>query len=53
MFILSFINALASGTLAFGFKQFSVSLIRFIVILSFLIPMSLKMFLMIGRFGFS
>ena len=53
LFILSVLNAFAQGTWKFGIWQFTISLIRFVIILSFLIPMSLKMFLMIARFGFA
>lgn len=53
MSLMSFINAIAAGAAAHGFLFFMITIMRFIVLLSFLIPISVKLYLMIGRFGFS
>ena len=53
MFLMSVLNAVAAGTLSHGLVIVLVTIMRFIVLLSFLIPISVKLFLMIGRFGFS
>ena len=53
MVVLSVIDAILQGTLNYGIEQFLVSTTRFVILLSFLIPISLKLFLMIGRFGYS
>lgn len=37
----------------FEFGSFVVATIRFIILLSFLIPISLKLFMMMGRFGYA
>lgn len=53
MSLMSFINAIAAGSAQHGFSFFMITVMRFIVLLSFLIPISVKLYLMIGRFGFS
>lgn len=53
MMILSIVDAILQGTLNFGLESFLIATTRFIILLSFLIPISLKLFLMIGRFGYS
>lgn len=53
MITVSILNAIFQGTISFGFKSFIVSTVRFTILLSFLIPISLRLFLMLGRFGFS
>lgn len=50
---MALLNALASGAIFYGFFTFLVIMVRFIILLSFLIPISVKLFVMIGRFGFS
>ena len=53
MCVLGIGNAFFQGALSFGFSIFFISVSRFIILLSFLIPISLRMFLMIARIGFS
>lgn len=53
MVILGFGNAIFQGALNFGIRIFLISISRFIILLSFLIPISLRMFLMMARIGFS
>lgn len=45
------INAIIVGN--FRFYYFIITLTRFTVLLSFMIPISVKLFIMLGRFGFS
>lgn len=53
MVSISMINALIQGSWRFGFTNYIVSVCRFVILLSFLIPISLKLFLVLARFGFS
>ena len=53
MIIVSILNSIGQGTIWFGFNSFLISTVRFTILLSFLIPISLRLFLMLGRFGFS
>lgn len=47
----SLIDAILKGS--FKAKLFVVSFSRFVVLFSFMIPISIKLFIMLGRFGFS
>lgn len=53
MVVLSVVDAILQGTLQFGIESFMIAVTRFVILLSFLIPISLKLFLMIGRLGYS
>ena len=53
MFLISIMNSLYQGTLFIGLRAFIVSTVRFIILLSFLIPISLKLFLIGARMAFS
>lgn len=53
MVIISVMNAFLQGQHKFGFRNFGIATMRFIILLSFLIPISLKLFLMIARFAYS
>lgn len=53
MVTISVINALIQGSWRFGVKNFAISVSRFVILLSFLIPISLKLFLVIARIGYS
>lgn len=50
---LSIFNAAFQARTKFYFGAFVVSTVRFIILLSFLIPISLKLFMMLARFGFA
>lgn len=51
MALMGFLNAIAQGSTSVS--QFFICFLRFIVLLSFMIPISIKLFIMLGRFGFS
>lgn len=51
MLILGLVNAIIIGN--FYWRAFLITLSRFTILLSFMIPISVKLFIMIGRFGFS
>ena len=53
MLFISIFNAIMQGQYKFGFGSFMISVTRFIILLSFLIPISLKLYLIIARFGYS
>lgn len=50
---LSIFNAAFQTRTKFHFGAFIVAVIRFMILLSFLIPISLKLFMMLARFGFA
>lgn len=53
MLTVSLLNAILSGSSNFGFQIFMVSVVRYVILLSFLIPISLKLFLIGGRLFYS
>ena len=53
MFLISIMNSLYQGTLFISLTAFIVSTVRFIILLSFLIPISLKLFLIGARMAYS
>lgn len=53
MLCIAIINAFLQGSWRFGLSYFIISASRFVILLSFLIPISLKLFLVLGRFGYS
>ena len=52
MLIISIINATAQGEMNVSYKSYIVSIVRFIILLSYMIPISLKLFLILGRAGY-
>ena len=52
MLVISIFNAIMQGQYKFGVASFLISVCRFIILLSFLIPISLKLYLLIARFGY-
>ena len=52
MVIISVTNSSIQGNIRFSFATFLIQAFRFIILLSFLIPISLRMFITVGRFGY-
>lgn len=52
MLSLGIINSILSGSINFGYKIFLITIIRYVILLSFLIPISLKLFLIAGRLSY-